>query len=315
MTTILVTGGNGLVGQAFQKYSMMNDSNRKWIFVSSKDADLRISEEVHKLFTLHKPDVIIHLASQVGGLFKNLNSQKNMFEDNTRINYNVLSIANELNIPKVISCLSTCIFPDYITQMGPISEKMLHCGPPHDSNYAYAYTKRMMEIQTRIYNEECDRQYMTIIPTNLYGYHDNFSLENGHVLPSLIHRCYLAKQNNEPLVVRGSGNPLRQFLHVDDLASIVVYLMDNYDVKKDDYSIIISPDFEYRIKDVVRYILNAFDYNNYKYDESYSDGQYRKTADNNKLKKLMPEYKFKRLDKGIKEVIEWFIVNYENARK
>ena len=120
-------------------------------------------------------------------------------EKNILINMNVLKVCHEIKVKKLVSCLSTCIFPDKTSY--PIDETMLHDGPPHTSNDAYAYAKRMLEIQSKAYQQQYDDNFICVIPTNIYGEHDNYSIECGHVIPALIHKCYLAKQENKPFVV------------------------------------------------------------------------------------------------------------------
>jgi GDP-L-fucose synthase len=148
MKTILITGGSGLVGSAIRNISL--DYNV--IFLSSKDCDLTNYTNTLYTFTTFNPDYVIHLAACVGGLFKNMAYKVDMFEKNIIINTNVLKVCHEIKVKKVISCLSTCIFPDKTTY--PIDETMLHNGPPHTSNDAYAYAKRMLEVQSRAYQEQ-----------------------------------------------------------------------------------------------------------------------------------------------------------------
>jgi len=185
---ILITGSSGLVGNAFRKIAQ--DYEYEFIFSTSSDCDLTNYEKTYEYFNLVKPNYVIHLAACVGGLYKNMNFKVDMLEKNLLINFNVLKCCHQVNVDKCICILSTCIFPDNTTY--PIDETMLHNGPPHTSNDAYAYAKRMMEIHCRAYNEQYNTNFSCIIPTNIYGPHDNFSLEDGHVIPALIHRCYLA---------------------------------------------------------------------------------------------------------------------------
>ena len=163
-----------------------------FIFVSSKDADLTKYNETYSLFKKLEPDYVIHLAACVGGLFKNMNQKVDMFEINNLINFNVVKISHEFKVKKLICCLSTCIFPDKTTY--PIDETMLHNGPPHSSNDAYAYAKRMLEVHCKAYQEQYNDNFICVIPTNIYGPHDNYSLDDGHVIPALTHRCYLANK-------------------------------------------------------------------------------------------------------------------------
>lgn len=312
---ILVTGGSGLVGKAIQ--NLVEHDENTYLFLNSKSCNLTDYTETLRVFSEFKPNQVIHLAAYVGGLYRNMNYKAEMFENNMLINMNVLKAAYLSNVQKVICCLSTCIFPDQ-TQY-PINETMLHSGPPHNSNDAYAYAKRMLEIQCKIYREQYGKNFVCVIPTNIYGEHDNFSLEDGHVIPSLIHKCFLCKQNNEPFVVRGSGNPLRQFIYSLDLAKLILIVLNDY---KYNESIIlsVSEKEEVSIKEVATIIANKFNYiEQMKFDESFSDGQYKKTADNKKLLTFLRneaiDFQFTNIKEGIEKTIDWFIWNYNEARK
>ncbi len=173
----------------------------------------------------------------------------------------------------------------------------------------------MLEIQSRAYQENYDKDFICIIPTNIYGPYDNYCLKDGHVIPALIHRCYLAKQNDEDFIVKGTGKPLRQFMYSEDVGQIIINIIDNY-YERD--PIIIAPNEkdEISIGQVARYIADCFDYGDrIKFDDSYSDGQYKKTTDNSKFRVYMPGFKFTDIEIGIKKSVEWFIENYEIARK
>lgn len=308
---ILITGGTGLIGKAIEEIS--SSYNYKFVFVGSKDCDLSNYSQTYNLFEYLKPDYVIHLAACVGGLFKNMNYKVDMYEKNTIINHNVLKCAHIFECKKVVSCLSTCIFPDKTTY--PINESMLHDGPPHHSNDAYAYAKRMLEVQSKAYQEQYDKNFICVIPTNIYGPFDNFSLEDGHVIPALIHRCYLNKKNNEKFIVRGTGKPLRQFIYSEDLAKLIMWSLIDYDEKS---SIILSVNEkdETSIENVARIIARSYDYeNNIVFDDSYSDGQYKKTADNQKLMNLIKNFDFTKIEDGIKNNVDWFIKNYDSCRK
>lgn len=307
---LLITGGTGLVGNGLK--NIINEQYET-TFLSSKDCDLTDYNSTFELFKKIKPDYVIHLAANVGGLFKNMNFKLDMLEKNLLINYNVLRCCHLVGVKKVISCLSTCIFPDKTTY--PINEKMLHDGPPHKSNDAYAYAKRMLEIHSKAYQQQHDENFICVIPTNIYGPHDNYSLEDGHVIPALIHRCYLAKQNNEKFIIRGTGKPLRQFIYSDDLAKLIMKVLEEYD---DNESIILSvgEKDEVSICDVGRAIARAYDYEHMmEFDTSFSDGQYKKTADNSKLMNFIKEYNFIDINEGINRSVEWFKDNFDSCRK
>lgn len=318
MKTILVTGGRGLVGSAIRelyKADKYKNLNKKYhmVFINSTHADLTNYMDTIKIFMKHKPNIVIHLAANVGGLFKNMKQKVNMLEDNLVINMNVIKCCKEFDVEKCISCLSTCIFPDKVEY--PITEDQLHNGPPHPSNYAYAYAKRFIDIQNKAYNEQYYTKYFSIIPCNIYGKNDNYSIRDGHVIPSLIHKCYLAKKEGKPFKILGTGKPLRQFIYNVDLARYIMRIVDEYDGLE---NIIISSNEmdEVSIKDIGLEIAKNFDYlNNVEFDTSFSDGQYKKTVSNERLRRLFGPLKFTDIKSGIKETVEWFIKNYEKARK
>ena len=308
---VLITGGSGLVGCAIKEISKKYD--HEFIFSNSKECNLLNYEKTLNYMREVKPDFIIHLAAMVGGLYKNMNFPVEMYENNITINLNILKVAHICNIQNVISCLSTCIFPDETNY--PINEEMLNDGPPHESNFTYAYAKRMLEVHSKAYRKQYKRNYICIIPTNIYGPNDNFSLEDGHVIPSLIHKCYLNKENNQNFEVRGTGNPLRQFIFSEDLAELIIWIMENY---KDGNNIILSvgEKDEVSIKKVAETIAFNFDYlDKITFNKKYSDGQYKKTADNKKLVSLNKEFKFTNIEEGIQKTVKWFKENYKICRK
>lgn len=306
---ILVTGGTGLVGSAIKDISKNYKYN--FIFISSKDCNLEKIEELDNFFKKNNIDYVIHLAACVGGLFKNMNNPVEMFEKNILINHNILKICHKYKVKKIIGCLSTCIFPDNIKY--PIDETKLFDGPPHDSNFSYSYAKRMLEIQSEAYRKQYGSKIVNIIPTNIYGPNDNFSLKNGHVVPCLIHKCYLSKEINKSFEVLGTGKPLRQFLYSEDLAKIIMIILDKeIDVK----TIIISPKEEISIKELAETIYDSYQLKTgLFFNKSYSDGQYKKTACNDLLINKIGNFKFTPLNIGIKKTIEWFVNNYPNIRK
>ena len=301
MKKVLVTGGTGLVGTAVEAD----------IKVGTKDADLRDWDQTNKLIENHKPTHVVHTAARVGGVGGNMRAKGEFYYDNIRINSNVLESCRINNVEKVVSILSTCIFPDKVEY--PLTEKKIHLGAPHKSNYGYAYAKRMLDVQTEVYREQYNVNYTCVVPTNIYGPNDNFDIDNGHVLPSLIHKCYIAKQNNTNLEVWGSGDPLREFIYSKDIGKLINWALDNYD---DPESIIFSTSHEISIKDVVGLIVDAIGFTGKViFDTTKPEGQFRKPSDNSKLLSLLPDFKFTPIDVGIKETVEWFTNNFDNARK
>lgn len=308
---ILLTGASGLVGSAIQKSLI----GYKIFTPRSKELNLLDYQQLDEYLKKNKITHIIHLAANVGGLFKNMKQKVNMLEDNVIINFNVLRAAHNNNIKKVISCLSTCIFPDKTSY--PINEKMLHNGAPHFSNDAYAYAKRLVDVHSRAYREQYNDNFVSIIPTNIYGPNDNYNLEDAHVIPALIHKCLLAKKNKKKFIVKGSGKPLRQFIFSEDLAELIKWVFLYYDEAE---PIILAQEEEYSIGDIAKLIAKEFDYEkSIEFDTSAPDGQFKKTADNSKLKKFLKEYNIKinwtPIEFGIKKSVHWFIDNFEKARK
>jgi len=307
---ILVTGGSGLVGSAmravqheFDELELITPSSQLYNLLDYLDADQMIFE--------YKPDWVVHLAANVGGLYKNMEQPVRMFEQNMLMNMNVLRACHDNDVKNFVGCLSTCIFPDAVEY--PIEESQLHDGAPHESNAAYAHAKRMLQVQCDAYNMKHEHNYNCIIPTNIYGDNDNYNLEDSHVIPGLIHRCYLAKQDGKPFVVRGTGNVLRQFIHAEDLARAIMNLLP---VLHQDTVIVADDQTEVTIKSVAEMIADQFDYKQHMtFDDSYSDGQYKKTANSSKLKSMLPEQQFRSLEHGIKQTVKHFITNYDTIRK
>ena len=188
---------------------------------------------------------------------------------------------------------------------------MLHDGRPHISNDAYSYSKRLLDTLSKSYREEYNRNYTCIIPTNIYGENDNYSLEDGHVIPALIHKAHLAKNNNEPFIIKGTGKPLRQFIYSQDLAQLIIWCLENYN---DIDPIILADSKEYSIKEIGEIIAENFNIDNIQFDTSFSDGQYKKTASNQKLLSLL-DFEFTDINIGLQKSCKWFIDNYENCRK
>jgi len=260
---------------------------------------------------------VLHLAATVGGLFKNMKMPVEFWHDNVSMDDNIMKMAHKYKVQKMVSCLSTCVFPDKTEY--PITEKMIHDGPPHCSNEAYAYAKRMIDVMNRAYNKEYSCNFTSVIPTNIYGAFDNYNLEDAHVIPGLIHKCYIAKQNKKPFVPFGSGKPLRQFIYSLDLARLMVWVLREYhDV--DPLILSVPAEMEVSIADVVKYIVEAMEFTGpVEWDTSKSDGQFKKTASNDKLKALVAksysDFKFTPIEDGIRASVKWFVDNYDKARK
>ena len=300
---ILVTGGYGLVGTEF--------AQKKYVKPTSRDVDFRNTIEVNEFFNENRFDRIIHCAGKVGGVGGNMKYKGEFFYDNIMMNTNVIESARKHDIKKLVCFLSTCVFPDNVEY--PLTESKIHLGPPHFSNDAYAYAKRMADVQIRSYKEQYGLNYTSVIPTNIYGPNDNYNIENGHVIPSLIHKCYLARENKTDFTIWGSGKPLREFIFSKDVSRLTEWVLENYEENE---PIILSTSDEIKIKDVVDIIVELMNYKgNVVWDKDKPDGQYRKPSDNTKIKKYLPDFKFTPLYDGLKETIEYFENNYNIIRK
>jgi GDP-L-fucose synthase len=314
---IIVTGGTGLVGNGIRAALEAEDpklhENQEWKFLSSKDCNLVDPADVERLFNQEKPTHVIHLAAKVGGLFMNLRQKADMWSDNVLMNENILRGCRNSGVKKLVSCLSTCIFPDKTTY--PIDETMLHDGPPHCSNEGYAYAKRMLEVASRCYREQYGCNFVSVIPTNIYGPFDNFNLEDGHVLPALIHKCKIAKEAGKPLQIKGTGKPLRQFVYSQDLGRIMLAVLRNYEEAT---PIILTPSNEISIGDVGHLVAKSNDYDKVEFIEG-NDGQFKKTANGDKVAKFMkevdPTFEFTTLEDGLAKTTKWFNDNFATARK
>jgi len=305
MNKILITGADGLVGNAIKLIHPKNT-----FYATRSDADLTNFMETKMLFKWVKPTEVIHLAAEVGGLGGNIMHSGEYFRNNVMVNINVLECARLSGVKKLISFMSTCVFPEKTTY--PLNENNIHNGPPHPSNFGYAYAKRMLDIQSSVYRKEWGCNYIVAIPTNIYGPNDNWSLKDGHVIPSLIHKIYLAKKDGKPLVVWGTGKPLREFIFSKDVAKLSLWALRKYN---EETPIIFSGGQEISIKDLVNTIAKLMDYKGeITFDKTKPDGQFRKPSDTKKLRKFLPNLKLTPLEKGLKVTIDWFIKNYPKIR-
>ena len=302
VNNILITGGHGLVGSEF--------IGEQYFKPTSKEFDLRITENTNRLM-LKQFDGVIHCAGKVGGVGGNMNHKGEFFYDNIMMNTNVIEGARLSNVKNLVAFLSTCVFPDQVDY--PLTEKKIHLGPPHFSNDAYAYAKRMTDVQIRSYREQYGLNYKSVIPCNIYGPNDNYDIVNGHVLPSLIHKCFLARENKTPFTIWGSGKPLREFIFSKDISKLTEWVLYNYNENE---PIILSTSEEISIRDIVSMVVEIMNFKgDVIYDSTKPDGQFRKPSDNTKIKNYLPDFKFTPIYEGIKETIEYFEKNYNLIRK
>ena len=268
------------------------------------------------IFDKYQPTHVIHLAAKVGGLFANMKYKVEFWRDNVNMNDNIFQECHKRGVEKLVSCLSTCIFPDKTTF--PIDETMIHDGPPHFSNEGYAYAKRMVDVQNRMYKSQHGCNYTAVIPTNIFGKHYNFHLENSHVIPGLIHRGFNCKKEGKSFDIWGSGKPLRQFIFSIDLAKLMILTLRSYD-EADPIILSVGEEDEVPISDVEYAVAKSLDANiggtplEVTFDTSKADGQFKKTANNQKLRKYLPDFKFTPFDEAMDITVKWFLENYETG--
>lgn len=301
MAKRLVTGGSGMVGTAI-------NADLK---IGSKDCDLTNYAQTLNFFQQHRPEEVIHCAAKVGGVWANMHQKGDFFRENILMNTFVIEAARQAGVKKLLAFLSTCVFPDKVEY--PLTEKKIHLGAPHFSNDAYAYAKRMTDVQIRAYREQYGLEYISVIPTNIYGLHDLFDLEGGHVVPSLIHRCFLAREAGTDLEVWGTGAPLREFIFAEDVARLTEWAIDNYNEPE---PIIFSTSEEVAIRDLVAMVVELLGFKGrVVWRSDRPDGQLRKPSSIDKLRGYLPDFQFTSLYDGLKKTITWFEATYPNIRK
>ena len=268
-------------------------------------------EQARDMFIRHSPDAVIHLAARVGGVKANTDYIADFYADNIMINANVLSCAKEFEVNKLVSLLSTCVYPDSATY--PLTESQIHSGSPHDSNFGYAYAKRMLDVQSRALRRQHGCNFITAIPNNLFGENDNFHLEDSHVIPAIIRKIYEAKQKNENVVLWGDGSPLREFTYSRDLANILLFVLEHYDGAE---PINVGNTKEVSINEVATIIADIMDFHGQIiWDTTKLSGQHRKPSDNSKLIELgWKQGDYTDLKNALTKTCKWVILNYPNLR-
>ena len=291
---VLVTGGSGLIGTYLKKYLSTAS------YVSSKDFNLLIESDVKKMFKEIKPNIVIHLAALVGGVYHNIKEPVRYFEENILMNTFVLRESYKNNVDRFTGILSSCIYPDKISNY-PIKEEKLLDGAPHKDLFSYSYAKRCMAIQINMYNKKYNKNYNYLIPCNLYGEFDKFDSVKGHFVGALIQKIIDAKKNkSNSITLFGDGTPFRQFMHAEDLAKLIseMILHDKF------YSMNVATDENYSIDKIAKIALKSLNLKNFsiKYDASKPNGQLRKDIDISRLKKYFPDFKPIKLENGIKKI-------------
>ena len=296
---IYVAGHNGMVGSAIvRKLSSLGYNNI--IVKNSKELDLRNQHQVRLFFEKNRPNYVFLAAAKVGGIVANVSYKANFIYDNLMIQTNVLHSSYQTGVNKVLFLGSSCIYPKFAHQ--PISESELLSGSLESTNDAYAIAKIAGIKMCQSYREQHGFNCISVMPTNLYGPNDNYDLNNSHVLPALIRKFHEAKINNLPSVeVWGSGNPKREFLHVDDLADACLFLMNKYNSSE---IINVGTGQDLSINELALLIKKVTGYKGeISYNTNKPDGTPRKLLDVSKLQALGWEHKINLL-KGVNSVYE-----------
>lgn len=302
--TRLITGGWGLVGSEIpDQYG--HKPHRKTL-------DLTEYGSLHDYAIDHSVDEIVHLAAKVGGVAGNSNNMLSFFNENLTINANVIRLCAERRIKKATFMLSTCVFPHKVQY--PVNEDALHQGEPHPTNYGYAYAKRMLEVGARALQDDNTTQVRCVIPCNIYGKRDNYNMADGHVIPSLIHKCFIAMRGGGAFVVWGSGECEREFVYAPDIARALMMIHD--DTRNIPNLMIVSPSESYKIKDIAVMIADSMGFNGkIVFDTSRPEGILRKPTDNSRFKSAYPNFAFTDIYKGIAETCQFMKDNYDHIRK
>lgn len=299
---VFVAGHRGLVGSAVVRLLEQQDQHE--ILVTPRTSlDLRNQAQVERWFEEHRPDQVYLVAGTVGGIWANKTRPAEFLYDNLMIHANVIEAARKAEVEKVLYLGSSCIYPRQADQ--PISEDALLKGPLEETNEGYALAKIAGIKMCDYYREQHGCNFISAMPTNLYGPNDNFDLQNSHVLPALMRKFHEAKVNGDKeVMIWGTGSALREFLHVDDLADACLFLMENYD-EAGHVNVGTGVDLAIRsLAEAIRDVVNPDA--ELVFDTSKPDGTPRKVLDTSKLENLGWKPKINLLD-GIEQTYSWFL--------
>ena len=307
---IYIAGHRGMVGSAVWR-TLENKGYTNLVGKSSKELDLRNQQAVLNFYEQEKPDIVIDAAARVGGILANNNYPYQFLMENMQIQNNLIDGAMQLGIEKFIFLGSSCIYPKFAPQ--PLKEEYLLTDSLEPTNEWYAVAKITGIKACQAIRKQFKKDYVSLMPTNLYGYFDNFDLQTSHVLPAMIRKFHEAKMNNNSNVVLwGSGTPMREFLFVDDMATAVVYALEN---KLPDYLYNIGSGKDITIKELAETIQIVTGHKGeILWDTTKPDGTPRKLMDVSKMKDLGWEYSTE-LKEGIEKTYSWFLKNIEQIKE
>lgn len=307
--TIYIAGHRGLAGSAIWR-RLESQGFTNLVGATSSELDLRDRAAVFAFFERVRPDVVIDAAARVGGIHANNTFPAEFLSDNLQIQVNVMDAANHVNVERLLFLGSSCIYPKFAEQ--PIKESSLLTGELEPTNDAYAIAKIAGIMQVQASRRQYGRTWISAMPTNLYGPGDNFHPTNSHVLPALIRRLHEAKEADLPeVVIWGSGTPRREFLHVDDLASAVHFLLENYD-SPDTINVGVGDDIS--IRELAELVARTVGYQGVlTQDTSKPDGTPRKLLDVSRLTALGWTASIG-LDEGIAATYAWYLEHQDSFR-
>lgn len=299
---IFVAGHNGMVGSAIVR-CLERKGYTNIIKRTSKELDLRNQAKVNEFFEKEKPNTVILAAAKVGGIEANRNDLSGFLMDNLLIEINVLNASFKNGVENFMLVGSVCVYPTVVPQ--PIKEEYLFTGPlePDDEGYGIAKIAGLKACE--YYNKEHNLNYLSVMPTNIYGVNDNFHPKNSHVIAGIMRRMHNAKVNNEPsVIIWGTGKPTREFLYVDDMAEGTIFVLENY---KGSTFLNIGTGEDITIKKLAETIKKVIGYNGELiFDSSMPDGTFRRQLDVSKIKELGWEPKIS-LEEGLKLMYEWYL--------
>ena len=301
---IYVAGHRGLVGSAIVR-NLEERGFTNIIGKTHKELDLTRQDEVEKFFEAEKPEYVFLAAAKVGGIQANNTTPAEFIYDNLMIETNIINSAYKNKVKKLLFLGSSCIYPKFAEQ--PIKEEYLLTGELEPTNEAYAIAKITGIELCKFYRRQYGCDFISAMPTNLYGINDNFDLETSHVLPALIRKFHEAKINNaEEVVMWGTGKPLREFMYVDDLADALVHLMLNY---SDEIHVNMGTGKDLTIGELAEIVKEVVGYKGkIVNDLSKPDGTPRKLLDVSRLESTGWKYKTE-LKEGIEKVYKWYLEN------
>ena len=307
---IYVAGHNGLVGSAIVR-KLKENGHRNIITFSHSELDLTNKGDTEAMFRLYKPTYVFLAAAKVGGIYANNSASGEFFYDNISIQTNVMEAARKSGAKKLLFLGSSCIYPRECPQ--PIKEEYLMSAPLEQTNSAYAIAKIAGIEMCKAYRKQYGSNFISVMPTNLYGPNDNFALMGSHVLPAMIRKFHDAKNSGIKMVeLWGDGTPRREFLHVDDLASALILLMEEYNSP---IHINVGAGQDVPIKFLAKMIADIVGYDGEIFwNMEYPNGTPQKLLDSSKIKELGWTPKIS-LDKGVQDTYKWFIDNYKDLRK